>query len=64
MKSKKAPGFDQITDEILKQLRNLYLVWSCLRTFSIQLSEIPAIWKVAEVIMLPKPDKPPNHIKL
>ena len=64
MSSKKAPGFDLITGEILKQIPRkgivmlTYLFNACFR-----LKHIPTCWKVAEVIMLPKPGKPPNDVK-
>lgn len=60
---KKAPGFDLITAEILVQLPNntikglTNIINACLR-----LNYVPTLWKVAEVIMIAKPGKPPNDV--
>ena len=50
-KNRSAPGEDQISYLILKNLENSYLN-SCLRT-----GYFPMAWKQAKVIMLPKPGK-------
>lgn len=61
---KKAPGFDLITAEILKQLpRKCIVMLTYLFNAAFRLKHVPASWKVAEVIMLPKPGKPPNDVK-
>lgn len=61
---KKAPGFDLITGEILKQLPKKGVVMlTYLFNAVFRLKHVPDTWKVAEVIMLPKPGKPPSHVK-
>lgn len=58
LSAKKAPGFDLITGQIIKELpekatRKLqHLINSAFR-----LGYVPSLWKVAEVIMIPKSDK-------
>jgi hypothetical protein len=62
--AKKAPGYDLITGQIVKALpekglrKLLYLINASLR-----MKYVPLQWKVAEVIMILKPDKPPNDRK-
>lgn len=64
IKSHKAPGYDLITGKILKELpengvrKLLYIINASLR-----LRYVPNQWKVAEVIMIPKPGKQPNDRK-
>lgn len=61
---KKAPGFDLITGQILKQLPTKGIVMlTYLTNAAFRLKHVPTIWKVAEVIMLPKPGKTPNDVK-
>lgn len=61
---KKAPGFDLVTGEILKQLPQKAIVMlTYLINASFRLKHVPRVWKVAEVIMLPKPGKQPNETK-
>lgn len=61
---KKAPGFDLITGEILKHLpRKGIVMLTYLFNAAFRLKHMPACWKVAEVIMLPKPGKQPNDAK-
>lgn len=61
---KKAPGYDLITGQIIKELpqkgvrKLLYLINAAIR-----LKHIPKQWKVAEVMMILKPGKPPNDKK-
>lgn len=60
--AKKAPGFDLITGNILKNLTRKSLVKIChLMNASFRLKYVPQLWKVAEVLMIPKPGKPPNE---
>lgn len=64
LKLKKTPGFDLITAQVLKNLPHkavkfLQLLFNAV----IRLKYIPSIWKVAEIIMIPKPGKPPNDVK-
>ena len=61
---KKAPGFDLITGTILKELpRKGILMLTYLINASFRLQYVPDISKVAEIIMIPKPGKPPNDVK-
>ena len=60
LKNKKSPGYDRINGTILKHLpkvaitKLLYIINASFR--------LPAIWKVAEIIMIPKPGKPPTEV--
>lgn len=59
--SKKAPGFDLITGEILKQLPRKALVkLTYLINAAFRLKYVPKLWKVAEIVMILKPGKPPH----
>lgn len=59
---KKAPGFDLITGEVLKQLPRKGIVkLTNLINAAFRLKYVPRLWKVAEVIMIPKPGKPPHE---
>lgn len=61
---KEAPGFDLITGEVLKQLpRKGILKMINLMNATFRLKYVPKLWKIAEVIMIPKPGKSPNEIK-
>ena len=61
--AKKAPGFDLITGEILKQLPKKGIIkLTTIINAAIRLKYVPQLWKFAEVIMVPKPGKPPNDI--
>lgn len=60
---KKAPGFDLITGEVLKQLpRKAIVKLTNLINASFRLKYVPKMWKVADVIMIPKPGKPPHDV--
>lgn len=62
---KKAPRFDLITGEILKQLPNNGVVMLMyLFNAAFCLKYVPSILKVAEIIMIPKPGNHPNDVKL
>ena len=55
---KKAPGYDMITGKMLKELpekalRLLTIIYNAI----LRLSYYPAQWKVAQIILLPKPGK-------
>lgn len=64
LNSRKAPGYDLITGQIIKELPDkairklLHIINATFR-----LRHVPSQWKVAEVIMIPKPNKPPNDKK-
>jgi len=58
---KKAPGYDLITGEILKQLPHIAVVkLTHLYNAAFRLKCVPSYWKAAEVIMLLKPRKARN----
>jgi uncharacterized FlaG/YvyC family protein len=60
---KKAPGFDLITGEILKQLPHKAVVkLTHLYNAAFRLKYVPSYWKAAEVIMLLKPGKPATEV--
>lgn len=63
LKPKKAPGFDLISGELLKQLTRKALVkLTNLINATFRLKYVPRFWKVAEVIMILKPGKEPHEI--
>jgi hypothetical protein len=62
LSSKKSPGYDLITGDIIKNLpdkgvRKLLQIING----AIRLKYVPMQWKVAEVIMIAKPDKPQHE---
>lgn len=57
---KKTSGFNIITDEILKQLSKKAIVKL---TYLINTTyRLNYVWIVSEVILIPKPGKPPNEV--
>lgn len=64
LKAAKAPGYDLITGQVIKELPDvgvrklLHIINATFRK-----KYVPRQWKVAEVIMIQKPDKPPNDRK-
>jgi len=59
---KKSPGFVLITGEVLQQLpRKAIVKITNLINAAFRLTYVPRLWKVAEVIMIPKPGKPPHE---
>lgn len=59
----KAPGYDLITGAVLKQLpRKALLQITRLVNAAFRISYVPLPWKIAEVIMIPKPGKPPEEL--
>lgn len=60
---KKAAGIDEIAPSILKELsRKAILFITYLFNSSLRLQHIPATFKTAQIIMLKKPDKPPEVV--
>lgn len=63
LNSKKTPGYDLITAQIIKELPKIallklqYIINACFR-----LRHVPRHWKIAEVIVIPKPGKPTTEI--
>ena len=59
----KSAGLDLITAEILLEIpNNILMALTNLLNCCHSLKYVPIMWKVAEVIMIPKPGKPPNII--
>lgn len=64
LNDKKSPGFDLITAVVLKNLPKKAVKFLVrLLNAAIKLRHFPSTWKVAEIIMLPKPGKPLNEVK-
>ena len=63
LNAKKAPGFDLITAEIIKQLphKTIFRLTKIINA-CINLKYFPSYWKVAEVIMISKPGKDPHEV--
>lgn len=60
---KKAPGFDLITGEVLRQFpEKVVIKLTNLIDATFRLKYVPRLWKIAEVIMLSKPGKPPHEV--
>jgi hypothetical protein len=59
---RKAPGFDLITGEIPKQLPRKGVKLTHLINASFRLKYMLQVWKIAEVIIIPKPGKQPKKI--
>lgn len=63
IKHSKSPGYDLTTGTILKKLPRKALVFiTTLFNAILRISHIPNQWKVAQIIMIPKPGKPPNEL--
>ena len=63
LKNGKAPGIDNVYNDILKKAigTGSYKILSRALTISLKLGFIPYVWKVAVLCMLIKPDKPPSQ---
>ena len=61
LKTGKAPGIDNVYNVILKKAlgTRFYNILARAFTISLKLGFIPYVWKVADLCMLIKPDKPP-----
>lgn len=56
---KKAPGYDLITGQVLQNLpRKAVVKITKIINAVFRLQYVPQLWKIAEVIMIPKPGKP------
>jgi len=59
---RKAPGYDLISGQILKRLpRRTVALLTVIFNLMLKLSYFPILWKYAEIIMIPKPGKPPHE---
>lgn len=59
--TKKTPGFDLITAEVARCLpKKAILFLTYLFNATLRLSYFPLIWKFSNIVMIPKPDKPPD----
>lgn len=59
---RKSPGYDLISGEILKNLPKKALIkLTTLINAALRLKYVPDSWKIAEVIMIAKPGKPPHE---
>jgi hypothetical protein len=59
----KAPGYDLITQRMLRQLpkKAVVVLLTIIYNSMLKLSYFPVTWKFAQIIMLPKPGKPANE---
>lgn len=61
---KKAPGYDLITGRILKELPDVGFTYLMqIYNAMLRYNTVPLQWKVAQVKMIFKPDKPPEEVK-
>lgn len=60
--NKKAPGYDLITSEVLKQLpRKAILFLTNICNSILRTTIYPSQWKISVLMLFPKPNKPPNR---
>ena len=63
LKLKKAPGYDLITAEVLQELPQKGMVkLTHLFNAAMRIKYVPSLWKVAEIIMIPKPGKDASKV--
>jgi len=61
LNTRKAPGYDLISGQILKRLpRKTVVLLTMVFNRMFTLSYFPILWKYAEIIMIPKSGKPPH----
>lgn len=61
---KKAPGYDLITGRILKELPDIGVQFTAqLFNAILKIEHFPSQWKVAQIIMIPKPGKPADKVE-
>ena len=59
----KAPGFDLITGQLLKELpRKAIVLLTTIYNSMLRFTYFPVTWKFAQIIMIPKPGKPPHRV--
>jgi hypothetical protein len=62
LNTRKAPGYNLISGQILKHLpRKTVVLLTVVFNHMLTLSYLPILWKYAEIIMIPKPGKPPRE---
>ena len=62
LNSRKAPGYDLISVLVMKRLtRKTIVLLTVVFNRMLILSYFPILWKYAEIIMIPKPGKPPHE---
>ena len=60
---KKSPGIDKISPGLLKELnRKAVVMLANLFNASVRLEHVPSVFKIAQIIMLKKPDKPAHEV--
>jgi hypothetical protein len=60
---KKAPGFDLISGKVLQELsEKCYKLITFIFNAILRTNYFPSIWKVAQIIMILKPGKKPEHV--
>lgn len=60
---KKSPGYDLITGKIMKELPELALLkFQHIINACFKIRYVPKHWKIAEIIVIPKPGKPPTEV--
>lgn len=63
LNSHKAPGYDLITAEVLKNLpKKSIVLLTAIYNSMLRLCYFPIQWKYAHIIMIPKPGKPPTEV--
>jgi hypothetical protein len=63
LKSRKAPGMDNISNRALKLLPLPGIIHiTCIYNSIIRYGYFPHQWKMASIIMIPKPNKPPEEV--
>lgn len=63
LKEKKSPGYDLITNKILKNLpKKTIILITYIFNSMLRISYIPLIWKLSTIIVIPKPNKPKNVV--
>lgn len=63
LSNKKSPGYDLITGQIIKELPNIALLkLQRIINACFKIKYVPHHWKIAEIIVIPKPGKPPTEV--
>jgi hypothetical protein len=60
---KKSPGYDLITPRVLKELPRKALTFlACMFNAIFRTTHFPRLWKISQIIMIPKPGKPTDVV--